>query len=63
MKNSVRQLRQIQRKVIRSCRQEASASAATSLPEHPGSIEIRLSEPKRMKRMLLPKLMKAQAYH
>jgi hypothetical protein len=63
MKNSVRQLRQIQRKVIRSCRQEASASVATSLPERPALLEICLSEPKRMRCMLLPKLMKAQAYH
>lgn len=63
MKNSVRQLRQIQRKVIRSSRQEASVSAAASLTERPAPLEIRLAESKRARRMLLPKLMKVQAYH
>lgn len=61
MKDPTRHLRSIQRKVIRSCRQEtislaAPANEAAHLPEQ------HLAEPKR-RRLLVPKLIKAQAYH
>ncbi len=61
MKDPTRHLRSIQRKVIRSCRQEtvslaSPANGTTHLSDQ------RLEEPKR-RRLLVPKLMKAQAYH
>lgn len=60
MKDPTRHLRNIQRKVMRFSRQET-----TSLPAPANEIapEKRLSESKRSRRLLVPKLVKAQAYH
>jgi hypothetical protein len=68
MKDSAHHMRHIQRKVIRSARQNGASTlqeSATSVNAAPQSTipALRLSEPKRSRQNSLPRMMKAQSYH